>query len=170
MKILTVLIGLTAMVCAKTSAPIGARTTDPDLRVSIARDGSKPHEIFILLTNGGTIPLWVNKRCAVGGENQSATDRELVIAVVDANGKREPHLCRTRISSPKDDDYGTFAPGETIRTAYDVARCFPGVRVGNKSIEVRFQDGRLDPPLAPSGSIYAPRSANVATVVIKSDE
>jgi len=170
MKLLTVLIGLIATVCAKAPSPIGARTAAPDLRVSLERDDSKPHGIFILLTNRGTIPLWVNKRCAVGGENQSATDREIVIAVLDEHGEREPHLCRTRISSPKDDDYGTIAPGGTIRTAYDVARCFPGVRVGDKSIEVRFQDGRLDPPLAPGGSVYVSRSANVATVILKSDE
>jgi len=170
MKPLMIVLGLLATVCAKTSLPKGEQTADRDLRVSLVRDTSDPFAVFILLTNRGTVPLWVNKRCSVGGENQVATDREFVVYVVDENGKREPHLCRIRISPPKDDDYGIIVPGETIRTTYDVSRCFPGVRSRGKSIEVQFQDGRSNPPLAPIGSVYASRSANVAQLVIKRDE
>jgi hypothetical protein len=122
---------------AKDPPPMSA----PSLTLTARSESAgAPLRLVLTLTNGGSGPVWINRRMSVGYPDDLL--REVYLIVHDERGAvvnvPDAERVDAHRSSPARTDFAELAPGASVATTTDVTPWFPTRRAGRYQVTVTY--------------------------------
>lgn len=119
-----------------------------------------------VLSNTGSIPLWVNKRLLFNTVYAPKPRREVWFDVKAPNGKILEFDCKIKADKPHEEDYTLLPPGEAVKTEIKISKCFKMQEKGNYQIRAHYQDGNNEVPPAPGDAAHLKEELESETIKI----
>jgi hypothetical protein len=116
------------------------------------------------LENISSQDVAIKKRFALNNIFAPKDFLDIAFIVTDQEGNREDFLERVNIGAPKENDFGTLKPGESIEREYDISNSYDFQKSGRYTVEARYYNQSSIDGITPwKGEV----SSNIVTLMIE---